>query len=210
MKCGRLEQIVTEICSACNIPYLPEEIIKIIRQREWRKRTFITSVDGLVSPLLAVEPKVVSIILQMCRIRQSLTPAQGLSLVNSVIHGTQTQKDLIQWKTRYSHTDGDAAVDGQVGYGYWQRFRKRNEDKLVSKRGQKYELDRQSWTTYANFQSMYSHVEDEMVDADVVEKLPEPSWLDMEGNIIDKGESYGCKETHQLIHPVLCIVADDV
>ena len=120
----------------------------------------------------------VSIILQMCRIHQSLTPTQGLSLVNSVIHGTQIQKDLIEWKTRYSYTDGDAAVDGQVGYGYWQRFRKRHDDKLVSKRGQKYELDRQSWTTYASFQSIYSHVEDEMVDAGVAEKLPEPAWLD--------------------------------
>ena len=91
MKRGRLERIVTEICSARNIPYLPKEIIKTIRQREWRKRTFITTVGGLVSPLLAVEPKVVSIILQMCRIRQSLTPTQGLSRVNSVIHGTQIQ-----------------------------------------------------------------------------------------------------------------------
>ena len=74
MKRGRLEQIVTKICRKRNIPHLPEETIKTIRQREWRKRTFITSVGGLVSPLLAVEPKVVSIILQMCRICQCLTP----------------------------------------------------------------------------------------------------------------------------------------
>ena len=69
-------------------------------------------------------------------------------------------------------------------------------------------MDRQSWTTYANLNSMYSHVEDEMVDAGVAEKLPEPAWLDKEGNIVAEGEAYGYKATHQLIHPEMCIVVD--
>ena len=54
----------------------------------------------------------------------------------------------------------------------------------------------QLYTTYTNVNIMYSHVEDKMVDAGVVDNLPEPSWLDMKGNIVDEGEAYGCKATH--------------
>ena len=69
------------------------------------------------------------------------------------------QEELLQWKQKYSN---DSL--GTVEIGYWNRFIKRHKDKLVTKRGQKYELNRQNWTTYTNFANMYSHVEDEMAD----------------------------------------------
>ena len=53
---------------------------------------------GQVSPLLRIEPIIVSIIVQMARMRQCLTPSKGLLLVNSLISGTKIQQDLVEWK----------------------------------------------------------------------------------------------------------------
>ena len=42
---------------------------------------------------------------------------------------------------------------------------------MVSTRGQKYQLNHQNWTTYANFWDMYHHIYNEMMDAGVAEPL---------------------------------------
>ena len=88
----------------------------------------------------------VEIILQMARIRQCLIPSKGLQLVNSLINGTKLQQELIAWKKR-GNSNNEAGI---VGRGHWRKFMKRNRDKIDSKRGQKYELDMQNWTTYSN------------------------------------------------------------
>ena len=54
-----------------------------------------------------------------------------------------------------------------VGSGYWRGFVKRNKDRLVSKRGQKYDLSRDKWTSCQNFKNMYRHKIAEMKEADV-------------------------------------------
>ena len=100
-----------------------------------------------------------------------------------------------------SHTNDDATLCGQVGKGYWQGFMKRNRSKIRSTRGQKYELDRSSWTTYANFSDMYKHNYTEMEEAKVAELLASPQWMDKEGKIVEESEAYGCKATHRLNHP---------
>ena len=165
----------------------------------------IHNVAGHVSPLSKIEPTIIEITLQMARIRQSITPSRGLLLVNSLIQNMPIQKDLIDWKRKYSN---DSL--GTVGKGYWDRFIKRNKDKLVSKRGQKYELNRQKWTTYANFVDMYKHTYQEMIEAGVAKKLTEPTWMDADGRICRESEAFGCKVTHHLIHPDMCICGDEV
>ena len=44
---------------------------------------------------------------------------------------------------------------------------KRDEHKVVSKKGLKYEIDRSFWSTYANFKQMYDGVIAEFVDTGV-------------------------------------------
>ena len=73
-----------------------------------------------------------------------MTPSQGIELVNSMIEETETQKELIELKKRNSHVPIDSSLLGRVGRGYWNGFMRRNEDKSVSRHGQKYELDRAS------------------------------------------------------------------
>ena len=141
----------------------------------------------------------------MARIRQCLSPSQGLALVNSLIDEQPIQQDLIQWKTKFSTN-----CDGSVGAKYWQGFMLRNKHLLVSVRGQKYELNRQNWTAYANFSHMLQHTFEEMVKAGVAKKLDVPVWRNKYGNDCEISEAFGCKMTHDLCHPDLCFVGDEV
>ena len=129
---------------------------------------------GHTSPLLSIEKAAVATIIQMCRIRQSLSASQGVALVNSLIEGGEEQKKLVEWKIKNSHTSLDFTILSHVGPGYWHGFMKRNGHLIESKRGHKYELDRSSWTTYANFDDMYKHNYREMVDAGVATLLNSP------------------------------------
>ena len=160
---------------------------------------------GQESPLRAIEPIMVEIILQMARIRQCLTPSRALRLINDLIDGTKIQQDLIKWKETNTCNG-----HGKVGKGYWYGFLKRHRDKLVSRRGQKYELNRQNWTTYSNFANMYCHITHEMLEAGVAEPLPEPVWMDLDGSVCDEQNPFGCKVFHRLIRPDMCIVGDEV
>jgi len=160
---------------------------------------------GQVSPLARIEPTIIGIIVQMARMRQCLTPSRALSLINSLIKDTPIQQELIAWKATNTPN-----TSGTVGKGYWRNFLKRNKNKIVSKRGQKYELNRQNWTTYTNFVHMYNNIIDEMVDAGVAEKLDEPVWMDRDGNICSEQEAYGCKVHHQIVRPDMCLCGDEV
>ena len=66
----------------------PEAIRKRV-QRKSLENHHLTG--GQVSPLEKIEPLIVSIIVQMTRMNQSLTPSKGLLLINSLIHGTKIQ-----------------------------------------------------------------------------------------------------------------------
>ena len=145
------------------------------------------------------------IIIQMARIRQSLSPSKGLKLVNDMIEGTELQEDLVKWKE--IHTSNSS---GTVVKKYWGNFMRRHGDIIRSKRGQKYSLDRSNWSTYANFKDMYDHNIEEMEEAGVAKRRDIPVWMDRTGNVCDESEAVGCKVTHDLIHPEMCVVGDEV
>lgn len=88
-------------------------------------------------------------------------------------------------------------------------FKKRNEHKIVTKKGAKYELDRDKWTTYANFSDMYNHIYEEMEDAKVATPYAAPMWQDCDGNPCLEKDAFGCKVTHNLTHPEMCVVMDE-
>ena len=186
---------------------LPEGTIinmDTIRKRVSRNRAFSHG-KCATSPLIDLEHTLISIIIQMARIRQCLTPSKGIRLVNSMIDGTADQVSLVQWKDKYSTNSL-----GTVGRGYWRGFMERNGHLICSKRGAKYELDRASWSTYANFADMYSHIIDEMVDAKLAVKLETPVWKDRAGNVCMEKDALGCKVTHDILRPDMCIVGDEV
>lgn len=72
-----------------------------IRRRLSRYRPLVTQL-GKMYPLEAIELTIITIIVQMARIFQSLTPSQGLRLVNDMISGTNVQENLVKWKDRHT------------------------------------------------------------------------------------------------------------
>ena len=84
---------------------------------------------GPKSPLQMYELDFVRIMVQMAKMRQALSPSEGISLINSLIEGTQAQKDLIAFKKQSSYGDS-----GAVGIGYWRRFKERCEYLICSKK----------------------------------------------------------------------------
>lgn len=168
----------------------------------------ITVRPVLVSPLLPVEPKIVTVIIQLARIRDCIRPSLGIQLVNSMIDGTPVQKALMEHKKALGTVGYDDTL-GKVGAGYWRGFKWRNKDKIVSKKGQKYEMDQNSWSTYANFCQMYDGVINEFVDAGVAIKRDFPVWMNRDGNIVDGDDAFRCKVTHDITHSDHVIVMDE-
>jgi len=61
-----------------------------------------------------------------------------------------------------------------------------------------------------NFSQMYEVVDEELIRAGVAVRLPEPVWMDAEGNHVERGDADGCKVNIDIIKPEMCIVADEV
>ena len=89
-------------------------------------------------PLLNIEASAIEVMTKMTRICVSLTPSDGLRLINLSTIDTTAQDDLISWKHKYSHIRHN--VD-QFGAGYWQGFMWRNKHLIVSSKSQRYELN---------------------------------------------------------------------
>ena len=143
----------------------------------------------------------------MARIQHSLAPLDGLRLINSMLDGNATQEKLVAWKRKYSHCIKSI---GEVGRCYWKGFIDRNSHLIVSAKGQKYELSRANWTTYQNFAQMCLSISHEMVSAKVAVNLPYPVRMDAKGNLVDEGDTYGYKVTHDIVKPEMCVVASEV
>ena len=58
---------------------------------------------------------------------------------------------------------------------------------------------------------MYDHIYNNMCYTGVIRKPQEATWMDSEGNVVeDESQAYGCRVTHNLIHPEMCAVGDEI
>ena len=114
---GAFDLIVKDIKQRRNLPDTFQMSYHTARQRVMRNKIFCVH-KGHTSPLISIEKAAVMTIIQMCRIRQSLSPSQGVALVNAMIEGGEEQQNLIEWKKRNSHYNEDITVLDQVGPGY--------------------------------------------------------------------------------------------
>ena len=139
---------------------------------------------GAPSPLAPIEDKMVATMIRLARIRQPVTPTVAISLANSMIKDTPVQEALIEWK-KNTNSKQDPELWGTVGRKFWYNLKGRYDTVLATKKGQKFELDRSSWTTYSNFEQMYDEVVKEMVIAKVAVEFPTPVWMDRARNVVD-------------------------
>ena len=87
-----------------------------------------------------------------------------------------------------------------LGKKYWLLFKKRWSHKLVTKRGQKFAIDRSNSLTYANVKQMYDQVYNCLVDAGVA-YVSDEYCDDYPGPLRTK---------YHLKHPEMCLVVDEV
>ena len=179
-----------------------------IRSRYYRGHLSISSY-GPKTPMSTVEPKLVELIIRMSRIRRCLTGSQCLHLANDLIAGTDVEKEVIKFKEKIYKKKFETA---SLGMNYWRGFKKRWEHRLTCKRGQKFALDRSCAATLGNFAKMYDEVYDAMVECGVASVLPEPVYMNRDGDDTTTNikEAFGLPCTHKIIHPDMCLVVDEV
>ena len=114
---GALEKLIKSVKARRSLPDTVIITPDSIRTRIKRKKIHVPRcTGGLYSPLLSIEAGAIEVMKKMARVRASITPSDGLRLINSSIVGTEAQDDLIAWKQKYSHIRDNV---GQVGAGYW-------------------------------------------------------------------------------------------
>ena len=163
--------------------------------------------SGQVSLLLNVEPQFIVIVTQMSRIGKLLTPMKAIALFNDMIDKTGFQ--VQQKEQKLKHTKGKKGIElGSVGCKYWLGLKKRNSDKIVTKKGEKYELDWPKWTTYHNFHQMYKRFGEDMEYDQVAEELAQPVWMNCTGDVVEnESDVLRYKVTHNMNKPgmILCM-----
>jgi hypothetical protein len=212
MRNGRLQEILEEVKIRHNLPSDFTVSNQTLKTRLKRKQLSLPldNKNGPLTPLASIEPNLVNMAKQMAKCRIPLTCGQGIMMINSCIEGTESQKKLIEFKQRIK-SDQDSDSLGTVGSGYWKAFLKRHANELELKKAVKYELERDNFVTYANFSEMYDAIEDLLVNvAKVADKLPEPVWMNENGEVVMELESCGMKNTIKINFPELCITLDEV
>ncbi len=144
------------------------------------QKGLLTAHHGAQSPLAKVEEALVQICIQMGKICQPLSCFEAVALMNDMVEKTGTKQKLIEFQQ--SRRPGTLSFEkGQVTSGWWRGFLRRHEDKLVTKQGEKFALNRSDWMSLPNIRQMYEMIYDEMVDANVAVSLENPIFTDING-----------------------------
>jgi len=118
--------------------------------------------------MLKVENQIVTLLIQMAHMHQPLNATEALHLANDLTEGNEIQEEVITWKKKHLHykeeTDKNK-VTRMLECGCWNGFMRRNGHLIVCKRGQKFAMDRDTWSTYHNFVDMYNAVYGGMEEA---------------------------------------------
>ena len=78
--------------------------------------------SGRSTPLHNIEPKLLSLILCMSNIKRSLTASEGLMLANELLHQTQSQQNLFEWKRQHKIFHKNDETFMSLGKSYWNGF----------------------------------------------------------------------------------------
>jgi hypothetical protein len=163
------------------------------------------------SPIQAAEESLIQLCLTMGKVRQPLTPTEGIHLMNSLIKDRQLQVDLVDYKKQRRDLGQGKYPErlGEVGRGFWYGFMKRHAHRLVTKRGERFASSRADWSKFHYIKQMYDVIYDEFVDAGVAEVLEEKVSMDREGNICEEADRFGELCDIKITHPEYILFADE-
>ncbi len=192
---GWLKNTIERVCRIRGLPIGTTVPLSTIRSRT---KAIVLTEHGPSTLMSQVEPHLVTLILAMAQARRCLGATECLTLANDLIKGTQLEKEIIERKRRRNEwTDDNSPV---LGKKYWKLFTRRWKHKLVSRRGQKFAIERNNSLTYHNIKKMYNDVYVALVESGNATKLEEASF-----------EFDGPLKTHyHLTHPENCLVVDEV
>jgi hypothetical protein len=168
---GTIAATIEECSQKHNLPHSVKIKVGTVKQRLKRKSTKGTV--GQCSPMEAIEPYIVSIIIQLANMRIPITVSQGLQLCNSIISGTRFKDQVAEFKKKNCRS-----VTEELGRGYWRGFLKRNKHLIASKKAVKFDTKRAEWCTYLNMQEMYEEVYTALVSAELAVKHETSYWRD--------------------------------
>ena len=77
---------------------------------------------GPVPPMAAVEANLLDVMLQLATMRAPVTPKIGLEIANSMVKGTATEAQIVEWKRKHVVTCNDDDDPVKLGQNYWQFF----------------------------------------------------------------------------------------
>jgi len=192
---GWLKSTIESVIRSRGLPSTTTISVKSIRKRT---KPIVLTQQGCETLMYQVEPQLVTLILAMAQARRCLQASECISLANDLIKGSDLEKKIIERKKKIMEVyDDDTPV---LGKKYWQLFNRRWKHKLVSRRGQKFAIDRSNSLTYRNVKKMYDDVYSALVES---------------GNAIKTQQCTskydGILKTHyHLIHPQNCLVVDEV
>ena len=223
---GRAERgQLTKVIALGKIKYgLPDDV-KIshftVQTRAKRLQTNPLVPQGTVSPMIAIEPYIVDLIIQLSRMRSPVNVTTGLQLANSLIAGTSIESELQEWKIRHNiHSrrankvsgNDPAAPQQQLGQGYWRGFMKRNGHIVKSKKSVKFDYKQADWCTYANFLMMYCEVYKEMVKGGIAVRLDNKVCMTKEGETVEENDAnrLGLATRYKVVRPDRLLFVDEV
>jgi hypothetical protein len=82
---------------------LPEDSIskETVQSRLRVGRNLMVAHPGPNSPMIAIESYLVDMLTTLAAMRQPVTPAVALEMINSMIQGTVTESEVREWKKKY-------------------------------------------------------------------------------------------------------------
>jgi len=201
-KWGIYDSIVQEANKQYNLPQKYMITKKTVCSRLTPSRKLMVANTGLVSPMIRMEGYFVDIFLTLGAMRQPSNATEGLQIINSMIKGTVTETEVLEWKKKHLKLDCKGTDDGPLlGPKYWANFLRRHPQ-LSTKHCVRFYSQREAWATYENFDHMYDDVYRGMVKSRIAIELDEEVWVNKEGKIVStEEESFGRKTKHILTRP---------
>ena len=154
-KRGRFDEIVAEARALRNIEKSAKKSKAAIDRRIQRRNLeFNCEAGGKSSPLTKHEDYFVEMIVKLSHGLYSITSGKGLSLINYLMKGTGIEVESNIWKLKSTCAQDVTKVTSTFGQGHWRGFVNRNSNRIISKRGAKFELNRKNWSAHNEFFAM--------------------------------------------------------
>ena len=68
------------------------------------------------------------------------------------------QNKLGEWKLEHACVNSIEDCTGSAGNRHWNGFKRRNSHRILTKKGETFDPDRQNWITYSNFLLMHDNI----------------------------------------------------